>query len=427
MSILRHQKATPFRPFQLPPLVTPPYCVYAKLVYIIERLFIDIMATTTVPRATEKSTSSALTPELLLERRRKWNRRNAAKSRARQTQRISCVAERTEQLLRENRRIVSLLESSGVHLQPGQLESTAKVTQTVEEYSGSKRGAGSSEDSAPVYLPVTAATSGQTVSETGSISILCQSGVRRESYSSEDAEEAALKYGSRTASKKSRQEPSLACTVALPAHESLVVGVASSALQDEDFQLVQAAITCKQHFFITDAQGVDNPILFASHGFWDLTGYSPGELLGRTCRFLQGPQTDPRAIRLLEESVRAGQDIQCCLLSYRKDGRRFWNYQIMSALHGPTGEVLYFLGVGSSIPSAIAKPLLEAQEEQYRARDITGPISPSSTSSSSSSRPSLPAALEQASKEYDPYEDAEIDALIVEHGGARKHSPTDSI
>jgi hypothetical protein len=77
--MIRNQKATPFRPFQLPPLVTPPYRVYAKLAYIIERLFIDIMATTTVPRVTEKSTSSALTPELLLERRRKWNRRNAAK------------------------------------------------------------------------------------------------------------------------------------------------------------------------------------------------------------------------------------------------------------------------------------------------------------------------------------------------------------
>jgi hypothetical protein len=174
---------------------------------------------------------------------------------------------------------------------------------------------------------------------------------------------------------------------------------------------------------------------------------------------MQGPQTDPRAIRMLGECVRAGHDIQvrwfseasasmlpgapfahtharirlhasihdtattlqCCLLNYRKDGTRFWNYLFMSALHGPAGEVLYFMGVQSNIPSSIAKPLLEAQEAQFMARDITGPLTPSS--GLSSSRAVLPIPLEQASDEFDPLEEAAIDALIVEHGGARQERP----
>ena len=41
----------------------------------------------------------------------------------------------------------------------------------------------------------------------------------------------------------------------------------------------------------------DNPIIYANQGFARLTGYEVDEALGRNCRFLQGPDTDPAARR----------------------------------------------------------------------------------------------------------------------------------
>ena len=55
---------------------------------------------------------------------------------------------------------------------------------------------------------------------------------------------------------------------------------------------VQAAM---EGIIITDPLQPDNPIIYVSPGFERLTGYSASEILGRNCRFLQGPDTDPDA------------------------------------------------------------------------------------------------------------------------------------
>ena len=44
----------------------------------------------------------------------------------------------------------------------------------------------------------------------------------------------------------------------------------------------------------TDSNRPDNPIVYANRAFFALTGYPEGEVLGRNCRFLQGPAPIPR-------------------------------------------------------------------------------------------------------------------------------------
>ena len=44
----------------------------------------------------------------------------------------------------------------------------------------------------------------------------------------------------------------------------------------------------QQSFVIADPSLPDCPIVFASDGFLDFTGYTREEILGRNCRFLQG-------------------------------------------------------------------------------------------------------------------------------------------
>jgi hypothetical protein len=60
--------------------------------------------------------------------------------------------------------------------------------------------------------------------------------------------------------------------------------VPASNLAPSDYGLIEVITRCKQHFLITDPLAKDNPIVFASQGFYDLTEYTPEEILGFNCR-----------------------------------------------------------------------------------------------------------------------------------------------
>ncbi|AMD57961.1 histidine kinase [Agrobacterium tumefaciens] len=93
---------------------------------------------------------------------------------------------------------------------------------------------------------------------------------------------------------------------------------------------------------ITDPRQPDNPIIFCNKAFCTLTGYEVGELIGRNCRLLQGPQTDPDAVTKLRDAVASQKDIAVDILNYRKDGSKFWNALFVSPVRDVSGAVIYF-------------------------------------------------------------------------------------
>ena len=60
--------------------------------------------------------------------------------------------------------------------------------------------------------------------------------------------------------------------------------------------------------------------------------YSREQVLGRNCRFLQGPGTDPRAVDVIRTAVANGTDATACILNYKADGTPFWNQFFVAAL-----------------------------------------------------------------------------------------------
>ena len=99
-----------------------------------------------------------------------------------------------------------------------------------------------------------------------------------------------------------------------------------------------------QGLLITDPKRPDNPIIYANSGFAVLTGYPVAEVLGRNCRFLQGPGTSASAIAATRHAIMNQERYEGDLLNYRKDGSSFWNHlsiaPIMSRDHG-----LLFVGL----------------------------------------------------------------------------------
>nr|AML78892.1 putative LOV domain-containing protein [Osmunda sp. BC-2016] len=101
----------------------------------------------------------------------------------------------------------------------------------------------------------------------------------------------------------------------------------------------------EKNFVITDPRLPDNPIIFASDNFLELTEYTREEILGRNCRFLQGPETDPETVRQIREAIRDEREITVQLLNYTKSGRQFWNLFHLQPMRDQKGELQYFTGV----------------------------------------------------------------------------------
>jgi PAS domain S-box-containing protein len=116
-------------------------------------------------------------------------------------------------------------------------------------------------------------------------------------------------------------------------------------LMEPDFRLIEALIHSQQNFVLSDPSLPDNPIVYCSEGFCKLTGYKRQHILGRNCRFLQGPGTDQAAVDIIRKGVMEGCDISVCLLNYKADGSPFWNQFFVAALKDSEGGVVNYVGV----------------------------------------------------------------------------------
>lgn len=139
----------------------------------------------------------------------------------------------------------------------------------------------------------------------------------------------------------------------------------TTTLDDPDYSLVKALQAAQQNFVITDSSLPDNPIVYASAGFLSLTGYALDQVLGRNCRFLQGPETDPRAVAKIRAGIERGDDTTTVLLNYRVDHTPFWNQFFVAALRDGEGNIVNYLGVQCKVSDDYAAAFLkhEAVEE----------------------------------------------------------------
>lgn len=141
-------------------------------------------------------------------------------------------------------------------------------------------------------------------------------------------------------------------------------GAANKVLDDPDFSFIKALQTAQQNFVVTDPSLPDNPIVYASQGFLNLTGYSLDQILGRNCRFLQGPETDPKAVERIRNAIEQGTDLSVCLLNYRVDGTTFWNQFFIAALRDAAGNITNFVGVQCKVSDTYAASVIKEQQKE---------------------------------------------------------------
>ena len=134
---------------------------------------------------------------------------------------------------------------------------------------------------------------------------------------------------------------------------------------------------------ITDARKEDNPIVYANRIFELRTGYSQEEVLGKNCRFLQAPPSQPRvptfASMSLKRSIKSGARKSLRILNYHKDGTEMWNDLSVVPLRDSAGAVTHFIGLQTfkvvglqdSEDEACTAPVMDSPEVPEASRPLS--------------------------------------------------------
>jgi PAS domain S-box-containing protein len=116
---------------------------------------------------------------------------------------------------------------------------------------------------------------------------------------------------------------------------------------------------------LTNPAFEDNPIVYANPAFAKLTGHPLESVIGRNCRFLQGPATEPDRVERIRAALARGEDIAIEITNHRADGTPFLNRLTITSFRDEGEDaVSFYLGTQSAGDIEVAESRLEAVQMQ---------------------------------------------------------------
>ncbi len=145
----------------------------------------------------------------------------------------------------------------------------------------------------------------------------------------------------------------------------VMLDISARRAADEKLRVSDAALKAvSQGVLIT---GPDQLILSANAAFQTITGYDESAILGRNCRFLQGPLTDRTTVSAMRAALRQPVEFTGEILNYRQDGTPFWNQVTISPVLDGHGRLTHFVGITRDVSAQKhAQEALRASREQLR-------------------------------------------------------------
>lgn len=125
-------------------------------------------------------------------------------------------------------------------------------------------------------------------------------------------------------------------------------------LAEQNLRIHQRAMEQSSNGILICDAGADGlPIAYVNPAFERITGYLAEEAIGRSCRFLQGADTDQDGLLEIRMAIREQREGHALLRNYRKDGTLFWNDLRIAPVRDENNAVTHFVGVQSDISERI--------------------------------------------------------------------------
>ncbi|MGG6263844.1 PAS domain S-box protein [Leptolyngbya sp. AN03gr2] len=100
---------------------------------------------------------------------------------------------------------------------------------------------------------------------------------------------------------------------------------------------------------ITDTNLEDPKISYVNAAFVRMSGYTAGEVIGKTPRILQGEKTDRSQLAKVRTAVREGRSAQVELMNYHKDGSEYWVDLNVVPISDSHGNLTHFVALQRDI------------------------------------------------------------------------------
>jgi len=158
------------------------------------------------------------------------------------------------------------------------------------------------------------------------------------------------------------------CNIQLPENVMSAVQTLLSRLENIETSFGTKLQQHQRAFVISNSAVDDNPLVYVSKGFLDLTGYEAHQVLGRNCRFLQGPDTDMNEVARIRQALNDSQEIRTIIRNYKQNGTPFWNLLQISPLQDMKGNTTLMIAtlVEVSLSSKTAVSLLRSRHHSQK-------------------------------------------------------------
>ena len=138
-------------------------------------------------------------------------------------------------------------------------------------------------------------------------------------------------------------------------------------------QLRRAVEQTADSILITDSRGI---IQYVNPAFEETTGYSAGEVLGRSPGMLKSGKHDAQFYRDLWSRLLAGEAFRGIIVNRKKSGELYWAEQTISPIRNDSGDITHFVSVLNDVTARRKKEEQEfhlqlAREVQQRYYNTT--------------------------------------------------------
>ena len=144
----------------------------------------------------------------------------------------------------------------------------------------------------------------------------------------------------------------------------------NSKIEKEKYIIVdwlsRLGVEFKTGFVVVNSQLEDQPILYANQAFYDMTGYSETDVLGKNGKFLHGEKTDKLISEKIHNSTKSDQAETFEIVNYHKNKKPFWNEITIQPISVNGGKHRYTLMLMKNINDRKREEaLIKLQQEAY--------------------------------------------------------------
>ncbi|MGV3611964.1 MAG: PAS domain S-box protein [Fluviicola sp.] len=131
--------------------------------------------------------------------------------------------------------------------------------------------------------------------------------------------------------------------------------------EQKRLKLLESVTTnAKDAILITEIEPLDEPgprIIYANEAFTKMTGYTADEVIGKTPRMLQGPNSNKEELGKLGRALRNWESFETTIINYKKNGEEFWiNFNVTPVADG-SGLFTHFISIQHDVTEMKMKEL----------------------------------------------------------------------